>query len=114
MWKLLLILSLVSCSLPADTQFKAGASREEITPPPGFPTGGHGPGGEVARGYWMPLRARAFYISAGDRAIVLVSCDLFAVPLGLQAAVWKIVAGDAAPRRVRPGDLILAATPTPH
>src|SRR5271157_5795420 len=45
--------------------FTAGAGKTEITPPPGIPLGGHGPGGRVARGYWTRLYARAFYFDDG-------------------------------------------------
>src|ERR1700694_2980042 len=95
--------------------FFAGAAKEEITPPPGFPTGGHGPAGDMARGYWNRLYARAFYI--GDlqgHGLILVSCDMFAFPLGLNAEVWKAVRNTASSRGVGPGNMILAATHTHH
>src|SRR5690348_14628961 len=67
-------------------RFLAGAAKVDITPPPGYPMGGHSIGGRVARGYWTRLYARAFYFqdAAGHR-LVLVSCDLFAIPAGLHA-----------------------------
>src|SRR6266487_1808763 len=40
--------------------FVAGVSRVDITPPVGYPTGGHGPTGGFARAYWTRLYARAF------------------------------------------------------
>ena len=70
--------------------FLAGAGKAEITPPPGFPTGGHGPAGDLARGSWNRLYARAFYLA--DRqghGMILVSCDTFAMPIGLRAKVWE-------------------------
>jgi neutral ceramidase len=59
----------------------AGVGRVDITPPPGFPTGGHGPAGAVSRGHWARLHATAFFFQDHEgRALVLVSCDLFAIP----------------------------------
>src|SRR5215467_2572074 len=90
--------------------FRAGVGKAEITPPPGWPTGGHGPAGSIARGYWNRLYARAFYIEdAQKQSIVLVSCDMFAVPLGLRAAVWNQV--KAVPN-LKADRLIIAATHT--
>ncbi len=67
---------------------RAGAARVDITPPPGFQTGGHGPAGTTARGYWGALTATAFYFEdASGRATALVSCDLFGVPNALHQAV---------------------------
>src|SRR5262249_1003042 len=72
-----------------NVNFCIGAAKMEITPPPGFPTGGHGPAGAIARGSWSRLWARAFFFKQpGGPAVVLVSCDLFAVPLRLNAKVW--------------------------
>src|SRR5262245_26764846 len=72
--------------------FAAGAGIADITPPPGFPMGGHGPSAEVARGYWLGLRARAFFFEDRDgRTLTLVSADLFAIPAGLRANVAAIV-----------------------
>jgi neutral ceramidase len=69
---------------------RAGVGRVDITPPAGYPTGGHGPAGSLARGYWTRLYARAFYFQDADRrAVVLVSCDLFAVPAGVRAEVMR-------------------------
>lgn len=70
----------------------AGAARVDITPPAGFPTGGHGPAGAMAHGYASRLYARAFFFadSAGS-PLILVSCDVFAVPGGLTAMVSRRV-----------------------
>jgi len=94
------------------TKFIAGAGEEEITPYPGIPMGGHGPGGRIARGVWMPLYARAFYFedSAGHAA-AMVSCDLFAVSAGLRAEVLRLVNIE---QRLQPSALILSATHTHH
>jgi neutral ceramidase len=103
----------------ARPRFSAGAATEDITPPPGFPTGGHGPAGDVARGHWMRLRARAFFFEdRSGRALALVSADLFAVPAGLHARVARLVAGKLAERKLAvalpPEALVIAATHTHH
>lgn len=100
-------------------RFVAGTAVRDLTPPPGFPTGGHGPSGEVARGYWTRLRARAFYLEdAQGHAVALVSADLFAVAGGLRALVARRVAEKLADRRLDvalpPGAVVLAATHTHH
>src|ERR1039457_7509048 len=74
---------------PAPGHFIAGAGKTEITPPPGIPMGGHGPGGRVARGYWTRLYARSFYFDDGrDHHLALVSAALVAIPAGLPAKVF--------------------------
>ena len=83
---------------PAD-RFVAGAGKSELTPPPGIPMGGHGPGGRVARGYWMRLYARAFYFDDGrGRHLALVSAELFAIPAGLRTKVLQLEIGRASCR----------------
>jgi len=97
---------------PAVDRFTAGAGKTEITPPPGIPLGGHGPGGRVARGYWTRLYARSFYFDDGrDHHLALVSAELFAIPAGLHAKVLEAVNRR---QRLRPEDLVLAATHTHH
>ena len=99
-------------SEPAPSHFVAGAARTEITPPPGIPMGGHGPGGRVARGYWTRLYARSFYFDDGrGHRLALVSAELFAIPAGLHA---KVLAAVNRRRRLRPEELVLAATHTHH
>ncbi|WP_158508936.1 neutral/alkaline non-lysosomal ceramidase N-terminal domain-containing protein [Gemmatirosa kalamazoonensis] len=93
----------------------AGAARVDITPPVGFPTGGHGPAGGFARAYWTRLHARAFFFADADgRPLILVSCDLFAVPGGLAAAVSRAVAERWADSGlvVPPEAVVIAATHT--
>lgn len=99
------------------TQPLAAAAAVEITPPPGFPTGGHGPAGAVARGYWTRLWARAFFFQdAQGHAVLLASCELFAVPAGLQAEVAARAAKAAARFGISlpPEAVIVAATHTHH
>ena len=94
------------------TRFIAGAGIEEITPYPGIPMGGHGPGGRIARGTWMPLYARAFYFQdTAGHAAAMVSCDLFAVSAGLRAKVLYLVNQEV---RLENDALILSATHTHH
>ena len=70
----------------------AGSAKVDITPPPGFPTGGHGPAGAMSRGYASRLYARAFFFAdAQGSPLILVSCDFFAVPGGLTALVSRHV-----------------------
>src|ERR1051325_10619960 len=93
-------------------RFIAGVGKAELTPPPGIPLGGHGPGGRVARAYWTRLYARAFYFQdRGGRAIALVSCDLFMLPAGLRAQVLEIVNRT---HRLEDASLIISATHTHH
>jgi len=77
---------------PFVDSFRAGVGKTDITPPPGFPTGGHGPAGAMARGSWTRLHARAFAFADPDGNVaVFVSCDLFAIPGGLTANVAREV-----------------------
>lgn len=105
----------VTLAAPAPPRdgFWAGADREELTPPPGFPNAGHGPPAAIARGYWSRLYARAFYFRDQQGHIaVLVSCDLFAMSRGLWQAVLKKVNDDGV--YLPPESLVLAATHTHH
>lgn len=92
----------------ASPVFLAGVGKVDITPPPGYPLGGHSIGGRMARGYWTRLYARAFYFQdAGGRRLILVSCDLFAIPAGLYAQVAQEL-------QLPPESLIISATHTHH
>src|ERR1035437_2151704 len=96
-----------TAAAPQQPAILGGAERIEITPPPGFPTGGHGPAGDIARGDWMPLYARAYYFGTEHGpGIILVTCDLFAFPLGLRAAIWQAVRDTVAPLGVGPEGLV--------
>ncbi|HYD50867.1 MAG TPA: neutral/alkaline non-lysosomal ceramidase N-terminal domain-containing protein [Terriglobales bacterium] len=95
-------------------QLLAGASRQEITPVPGFPMAGHAIGGKVSRGYWTRLYARAFYFEdAAGTPLAMVACDLWAVPAGLGDRVAEILAGTELDHVGRE-NLIVAATHTHH
>jgi neutral ceramidase len=90
----------------ASAAFLAGAGKVDITPPPGYPLGGHSIGGKMARGYWTRLYARAFYFqNTGGQSLILVSCELFAIPAGLYAEVARDL-------KLAPESLIIAATHT--
>src|SRR5258706_14940680 len=95
-------------------RFLAGVARVDITPPPGYPLGGHSIGGRMARGYWTHLYVRAFYFedSTGHN-LAMVSYELFAIPAGLHAKVAQLVA-DKYHIPVSPQSLVLAATHTHH
>jgi neutral ceramidase len=100
-------------------RFSAGAAEVDITPAPGFPTGGHGPSGSLAKGYWIRLRARAFFFEdTSGRAVALVAADLFAIGGGLQARVAQLVNERLARERLDvslpPGAIVVAATHTHH
>lgn len=100
--------------LPADV-FLAGAAKQDITPMPGYPMGGHGPAGTTSRGYWTRLYARAIYLEDDNGAsLVLVSCDLWAMPAGLADRVAELVRNDPSGKGKHIGrdEIILAATHT--
>lgn len=93
----------------------AGAAKVDITPPAGFPTGGHGPIGAMARGYSSRLYARAFFFAdSTGSTLILVSCDFFAVPGGLTAIVSRRIGRKWSDRGVLipPEAIIIAATHT--
>lgn len=102
------------------SEFVAGRGKAEITPPPGYPMGGHSIAGKIGRGYWTRLYARAFYFRDGDgRRLVLVSCDLFAIPAALRSQVAKFLNDRANLKRdprisIPPDRIIIAATHTHH
>ena len=94
---------------PCAGQFVAGVGRVDMTPPPGYPTGGHGPSGALGRGHWMRLYARAFdFEDPACRRLVLVSLESFAVPKVLFEEVASRIAIHGNSR----DELILAATHT--
>jgi neutral ceramidase len=63
----------------APSEILVGASRVDITPPPGPSTFGHGPGARVAVGYWTRLYCRAFYFETQvqrGQGVAFVTCEL--------------------------------------
>ncbi len=93
--------------------FQAGAARVDITPVPGFPMGGHSVAGQIARGVWNRLDARAIYLEdAQGHSLALVACDLWSLPAGLADRVAELVAADPAGARLGRDQIVLAATHT--
>jgi len=124
---LLLLLVLTACSsirgrLPASSSsaavtgsggFRAGSSRVEFTPPPGYPMGGHSKAGRVARGFWTRLHARAIFVEdATGHQVALVSCDLWSLPAGLGDRVAELLPGEPFRVALTRDQLVLAATHT--
>lgn len=98
-------------------RFRAGAARVDITPLPGTGMGGYSTLGEVSRGVWLRLFARAVYLEAPDgNALVLVSTDLWSLPEGLLDRVAQRLAESphSAARKLRRAQLVLSATHTHH
>ena len=108
------VVAVPASSPPA--RFLVGAARVDFTPPPGFPTAGYGPAGDLARGYWNRLYARAFYFEdTSGRPLVLVSCDLMAIPAGLHDAVVRQAAKVLRSQVALSNEaVIIAATHTHH
>lgn len=99
--------------LPASGKVWAGAAKVDITPLPGVPMGGHSIAGTVARGYWTRLFARAIYLEDRDgHSLVLVSCDLWAMPAGLADRVAELVATTMGVPHLGRAQIVLAATHT--
>ena len=93
--------------------FCVGAAKREITAPPGYPTGGHGPAGGIARGSWNRNWSRAFVFKDGSGAMaVLVSCDTFAIPLSLTKHVWDAIKDKPELKGLKPEGLLISATHT--
>jgi neutral ceramidase len=97
------------------TSLIVGVKSVDITPPVGFPTGGHGPAGAVSRGQWLPLKARAFFFGAASgRNVVLITAELFALPGGLKMEVARRVNERLRDRHIAlpPEAIVVAATHT--
>lgn len=83
--------------LPAATGVASvGAARIDITPVPGFPMGGHSIEGQVSRGVWLRLHARALYLESPEGVgLALVAADLWSMPAGLVSRVVDLLAEPA-------------------
>lgn len=93
--------------------FRAGAARVDITPPPGYAMGGHSLAGEVSRGVWTRLHARAIFLEDGrGTRLVLVACDLWAFPSGLGERVLEKLATLPTPLFLGREEVVFAATHT--
>lgn len=94
-------------------ELRVGAAREEITPVPGLPMGGYGFIGQTARGFWTRLYANALVIEDPDGTpLVLVSCDLWALPSGLADEVAARVRADSRGIGIGREHMVIAATHT--
>lgn len=93
-----------------------GAAHVDITPPAGYPMGGHSLGGRFSRGRWGRLYARAFYLRDDEgHSVALVSADLFAIPSGLQEAVAAAVnLGELSPSCAGPVKVLCEGKPCRH
>lgn len=97
------------------TPWRVGAAQVDITPPPGYATGGHSTESALARGVWTRLQAQAIYVE--DRSgtpLVLAVADLWAVEAGLVDAIAQRLRQHPGLRHVGREHLIVAATHTHH
>jgi neutral ceramidase len=91
----------------------AGAMKVDITPPPGYPMGGHSIAGSVGRGVWTRLNATAFYLQDPDgQRVLMISCDLWSMPAGLADRVAELVAKDSRGKGLGRDSILLAAIHT--
>ena len=97
-------------------QFRAGAAKVDITPPPGYSTLGFGPSARFTRGFWTRLWARTLYLEGATGArLALVSCDLAMMTGGLADRVLEILqAQKGPPSPLGRHEIIIAATHTHH
>jgi hypothetical protein len=109
----------ISGQLPAPVSFEpggeflVGAAKVDITPMPGYPMGGYAVAGQISRGAWMRLKARAFcFEDAHGRSLAMVSADLWAMPAGLADRVADLVATEHGIGRLAREQILLAATHT--
>jgi neutral ceramidase len=96
--------------VPAPPRTGAGVASVDITPPPGFATGGDGMAGGLARGHWTRLYCRAFFFETetGPKHLLMISCDLYHIP----EALTRELAARLAPDGVLDAEVVLAATHT--
>src|SRR5579872_5877038 len=73
-WSIALLL--LPLSLAAETGYRAGVARIDITPPIGHPMGGYSERKGPATGTHDPLYATVLVIESGGNSIALVTCDL--------------------------------------
>lgn len=94
-------------------QFRAGAAKVDITPPPGYPMGGYAIAGRFARGWWTRLYTKSIYLEdrKGNR-LALVICDLWSLPAGLADRVVEILAAGKDRAVIGREQLVIAASHT--
>lgn len=69
----------------------AGASKIDITPPPGMPLAGYSSNAHFAQGFRTRLYARVIYLKSGNCAIALVQCDLLSGSSLVQKKIAQLV-----------------------
>ena len=96
--------------------FLFGSSTVDITPPPGYPMGGFGSQGKVSRGIWTSLQSAAFYFQdASGNQFVLVSCDLWSIPMGLTLKVGELLNAESDKAyHLGTSQIFISATHTHH
>jgi len=73
-------------------KFLAGASKIDITPPPGYAQGGNSVEAKTSKGFWHRLYSRAIYMEDSTGApFFLVSVELWSVSAGFTNKVVEIV-----------------------
>ena len=75
--------------------------------------GGHSIAGQVGRGYWSRLYARAVYFEDQEgEGIVLVACDLWSISGGLSDCVAQYVRATRQGRHMGRAQIMISATHT--
>ena len=93
----------------------AGAARIDITPPPGYPMGGHSFAGTESRGAWGRLYGRALvFVDPRGEPMALVVGDLWAVSSGLTDAVVERLQRDHGLTNFDRASVIVSATHSHH
>lgn len=99
----------------ASGQVLAGAAEVDITPPPGWPMGGHSIEGQDARGVWTRLWARTVVlVDPHGQSLALCIVDLWGMPSGLSDRVAELVATEYAQPQLSRASIVVAATHTHH
>lgn len=76
-----------------NTTLVAGASRADITPPPGMPMGGYAMWANYGNGFRTRLYARALYLKPpSGRAVAIVQCDFLTGSSLLNQRVAELIA----------------------
>ena len=96
-------------------QVLAGAAEVDITPPPGWPMGGHSIEGQDARGMWTRLWARSVVlVGPQGQSLALCITDLWGMPNGLADRVAELVATEYEQPQLSRASIVVAATHTHH
>jgi neutral ceramidase len=72
----MVLLLVLPATWAADSEYRAGVSRVDITPPIGHAMGGYAARKGSATGIHDPLYATVLVMESGDRSLALVTCDL--------------------------------------